>query len=63
MKLSLKSCRSLLLTSAALVIAAALAIAVGVIPAVKADTFPRATPERAALAFEVVVGLSLLTRF
>jgi hypothetical protein len=38
----------------------ALLLALGVIPAVKADTFPGAAPQRAALAFWWAVGLSLL---
>jgi len=53
MKASLRSCRSSLLISAALLLGVALAVAVGVIPPARTDTFPLATPERAVPAFWV----------
>jgi len=57
---SLVSCRRLLLVGAALLIVVALVLATGVIPPVKADTFPQALPERAAAAFWVNVVLCLV---
>jgi hypothetical protein len=60
MIVSLRFCRSSLLTCAALLIAVALVVAAGVIPPVKADTFPGATPEGAVPAFWGCVVLSLL---
>jgi len=55
----LGSCRCALLISAALIVAVALVVAAGVIPPVKADTFPDATPESAVPAFwaNVLIGL------
>lgn len=57
---SLKFCRLILLTSAGLFVAVALVVAVGVIPPVKADIFPAATPQRAAVAFWVNVAFDIL---
>jgi cytochrome c biogenesis factor len=53
MHISLKFCRSSLLVSAAFLIVVACVVVLGVIPPVKADTFPLATPERAVPAFWV----------
>ncbi len=61
MIVSLRFCRSFLLICAALLVAVALVLAAGVIPPVKAATFPGATPESAVPAFWVNVVLSLLT--
>ena len=60
MKASLPFCRRMLLVCAGLFVAAALLIALGVIPPVKADTTPGASPEDAVPAFWVIVGLNLL---
>lgn len=57
----LRFCRRSLLTCAALLVAAALVMVAGVIPPVKADTFPGSTPEAAVPAFWVNVAISLLT--
>ena len=56
-----KSFRRVLLSSAGLLILAALILVAGVIPPVKADTYQYATPERAALAFWVIAVFNLLT--
>ena len=53
-------CRRLLVVCAVLLFAVALAVAVGVIPPVRAATFPGATPGRAVPAFWVSVGLHLV---
>ncbi|MFQ5398576.1 MAG: hypothetical protein ACE5E7_03165 [Anaerolineae bacterium] len=55
MKINLKFYRGSLLIAAALLVAVAVLIAVGIIPPVKTDTFPQATPERAVPAFWVNV--------
>jgi len=60
MKVSLLFCRRMLLVCAVLFVTVALAVALGVIQPVKADTSPGATPERAVPAFWVNVGLNLL---
>lgn len=60
MKATLKFCRRILLTSAGLLVAVALVVAVGVIPPVKADIFPAATPQRAAVAFWIIVAIDIL---
>lgn len=60
MAVSLESCRRSLLVGAALLAAVALAIAFGVVPPVRSDAFPRATPARAAAAFRVNVALDVL---
>jgi hypothetical protein len=60
MTVSLESCRRFLLVGAALLVVVALVIATGVIPPVRADTFPLALPGRAAAAFWVNVVLCLV---
>ena len=60
MKVSLKFCRRILLTSAGLFVAVALVVAAGVIPPVKADIFPSATPQRAVAAFWGNIAFDLL---
>jgi hypothetical protein len=60
MKITLNFGRRSLLLSAALLVLAALVIILGVIPPVKTDTFPLATPERAVGAFMVSAALYLL---
>lgn len=60
MKISLNFGRRSLLLSAALLVLAALVVILGVIPPVKTDTFPLATPERAVGAFMVSAVLYLL---
>ena len=52
--------RRMLLIGAALMLASAASVAVSVIPAVRADTFPHATPERAVPAFWVAIVLDVL---
>jgi len=59
MRISLKFCRNSLFVSAALLIVVAFVVALGVIPPVKADTFPLATPEKAVPAFWVNVIFNL----
>jgi hypothetical protein len=51
----------MLLIGAFLTLAAAAVIALGVIPRVRADTFPGATPDRAVVGFWVNVILAVLT--
>ncbi len=46
--------------SAAILVLAGAILVIGVIPAVETDTYPRADPVRAARAFQVNVGISLL---
>jgi hypothetical protein len=60
MKDNLGFCRNSLRVGAALLGAVALVIALGVIPAVRSDTFPAATPDRAVPAFWVTVGINLM---
>ncbi len=60
MKVSLLSCRRMLLVCAVLFVAVALVVALGVIGPVQADTSPGAAPERAVPAFWVNIGLQLL---
>jgi hypothetical protein len=60
MKVSLKFVRCTLLISAALLVVAAIVIGAGVIPPVKADIYPHATPEQAVPAFWVNVVINLL---
>lgn len=60
MTLSLRICRRSLLANAALLILVALVIGGSVIPAVKTDAFPLATPERAVPAFWINAGLNVL---
>ena len=60
MIVSLKFCRRILLAGAALLVVGALVIAAGVIPPVKADIFPSATPQRAVAAFWGNVAFNLL---
>ena len=55
-----KFCRRSLLTCAALLVAVALVVAAGVVPPVKADTSPHATPQRAVPVFWGIVVLNLL---
>lgn len=57
---SLRSCQGLALTSAALLVVVSLVVAAGVIPPVKADAHPGATPQTAVPAFWINVGLNLL---
>lgn len=59
MKISLKFYRSSLLVVAALLVVVAVVIAVGIIPPVKTDTSPHATPEMAVPAFWVNALLNL----
>jgi hypothetical protein len=56
MKVSLKFVRGTLLISAALLVVAAIVIGAGVIPPVKADLYPQATPEEAAPALWIISG-------
>jgi len=58
--MSLKFCRRALLTCAALLVAVALVVAAGVVPPVKADTFPLAAPQRAVHMFWGIVVLNFL---
>ena len=60
MTVSPTSYRRPLLICAALLVAVALAIALGVIPPVKADTFPAAAPESAALGLWANVVIDLV---
>jgi cytochrome c biogenesis factor len=60
MKMSPRVSRSSLLIVAALLVAVAVLIAGGVIPPVKTDTFPQATPERAVPAFWFNVMFNLV---
>jgi len=60
MTVSLLFCRRMLLVCAGLFVTVALVVALGVIPPIKAATFPGATPESAVPAFWVIIGLSLL---
>jgi len=60
MRVSLKSCRRILLTSAGLFVAVALVVAAGVILPVKADIFPYAAPQRAVAAFWGNIAFNLL---
>jgi hypothetical protein len=55
-----RACRRMLLAGASMLVAAALLVALGVIPPVTADTSNFATPRRAAEGFWVVAGLNLL---
>jgi hypothetical protein len=55
-----KLCRRSLLVGAVLLLVVALVIAAEVIPSVKADTSPHATPKTAVPAFWVVVVLNLM---
>ena len=57
---SLQFCRRILLTGAGVFVAAALPAAAGVIPPVKADTFPSTAPQRAVAAFWGNVAFNLL---
>jgi hypothetical protein len=58
--LSLWSCRRFALASAALLVVVAVVVAASVIPSVRVDTYPAATPQRAVAAFWVNVGLNIL---
>ncbi len=58
---TLRMWRRLTLTSAALLVLTAIVVAAGVIPAVSSDTYPGATPRRAAVAFWIHAGLNVLT--
>jgi hypothetical protein len=60
MKTDFKFFRWSLFISSFLLLAAAIAVFVAVIPVVKADTFPAATPSRAAAAFLINALLNLL---
>ena len=60
MVFSLLSCRRLIVVCAVLLVAVALVVTVGVIPLVRSDTSPGATPESAVPAFWVAVALHLL---
>jgi len=53
--------RRMLIVCAVIFVTVTLVVALGVIPPVKADTYPGVTPERAALAFWVNIGLNLLS--
>ena len=53
-------CRRSLLASAALLFVVAVILAAAVIPPVRADTFPRASPKTAAASFWVEVVFNLL---
>jgi hypothetical protein len=52
--------RRMLYTGSGLIVLSAIILAFIVIPSVRTDTFPRATPERAAMAFWVNVVIKLL---
>lgn len=58
--LGLRSCRRALLAGVVLLFAIALAIAVGVIPPLRADTFPDADPQAATYTFLVFIAFNLL---
>lgn len=60
MAASLKFCRRALLACAGLFVAVALVVALGVIPPVKADIFPAATPRSAAIGFWINVAFDIL---
>jgi hypothetical protein len=60
MIVNLKFCRRVLLASAVLLVVGALVIAAGVIPPVKADISPSATPQKAVAAFWGNVVFALL---
>lgn len=60
MPASFAFCRRLLLIGAVLLVAVALVIAWAVIPPVRADTFPGATPESAVPAFWIIVSFQVL---
>jgi len=60
MTVSLLFRRRMLLVCAALLIAVAIVVALGVIPPVQVATFPGATPERAVPAFWVAIGLNFI---
>ena len=54
------TCRRILLVCSVVFVIVAIVLISGVIPSVKADNFPGATPEKAVSAFWVNVGLNLL---
>ena len=60
MTVSLLFRRRMLLVCAALLVAGAIVVALGVIPPVQVATFPGATPESAVPAFWVNVGLNFI---
>jgi len=60
MTVSMKSSRRSLFVGAALLAAVALVLVLGVIPPVKSDIFPLATPQRAAAAFWIHAVLDIL---
>ena len=60
MPASFAFCRRLLLIGAVLLVAVALVIPWAVIPPVRADTFPGATPESAVPAFSIIVCFHVL---
>lgn len=60
MTVSLAFCRRSLLISAVLLVAVALVVAAAIIPPVRVDTFPLATPDRAVAAFWVEVVFNVL---
>lgn len=57
---SLRSCRRSLVSCATMLVAVALILAAVVIPQVKSDPFPGATPERAVPVFWAIAALNLL---
>ncbi len=61
MKFKLLIYRRMLLVCAVVFVIVALVLALGVIPPVKADTYPGVTPERAVAAFWVNISLNLLS--
>ena len=63
MKASLLLYRRMLLVCVVVLFIVALVVALGVIPPLKSDTYPGVTPEKAAAAFWVNIGLNLLSAF
>jgi len=63
MKTNLLFFRRMLLVCAAVFVVVGIALALGVIPPVKADPYPGAAPKTAAAAFWVNIGLNLLAAF
>ena len=63
MKANVLFCRRMLVVCAVLLVIVALVVALGVIPPVKADTYPGVNHEIAASAFWVNIGLNLLSAF
>jgi hypothetical protein len=60
MKFTLQSCRRWFVVCAVILAVVVVMLTTVVIPAVKADTYPGAAPERAALGFWLNVGIGLV---